>query len=121
MAYYKGSIMAQKTTMIPTTIKNEIAHRVDTFNKKHHATMHCEYYTNIKGKFIYLMRRSKFYGSNERVCRLEYDGNLEKMNFAVFKYSSETYDSDTMFVDGAGLFDGTIEGAMKAGLKIYPM
>ncbi len=42
------------------------------------------------------------------------------MEFAVFKYSSETYDANEFFFPGAGKLDGTIEGALRAGLEIYP-
>lgn len=55
----------------------------------------------------------------EKVCRLTYNGNLEKMSFAIFKYSSETYDPNEFFFPGQEYVNGTLEGAMKAGLKAY--
>jgi hypothetical protein len=45
---------------------------------------------------------------------------MDNWEFAIFKYSDERYDSEEGFFPGAGLVDGTIEGAMKAGLQAYP-
>lgn len=38
----------------------------------------------------------------------------------MFKYSSETYDPNEWMFPGQELLDGTIEGALQAGMKIYP-
>ena len=45
---------------------------------------------------------------------------LIKWEFAIYKYSSEGYDDDEFFFPGAGNVDGTVEGAMLAGLEAYP-
>jgi hypothetical protein len=45
---------------------------------------------------------------------------MDDWEFAIYKYSSERYDPDEWFFPGVGLVDGTIEGAMKAGLEAYP-
>lgn len=57
-----------------------------------------------------------------KIGRLEWTGDMESWNFAVFRYSNERYDDGEalFFMPGASLLDGTIEGAMKAGHKIYP-
>jgi hypothetical protein len=41
-------------------------------------------------------------------------------DFAVFKYSREQYDPHEWMFPGQELLDGTIEGALRAGMKIYP-
>jgi hypothetical protein len=51
---------------------------------------------------------------------LEYTGDIKKWDFAIFKYSDERYDPEEWFFPGAGHIDGTIEGAMRAGLEAYP-
>jgi len=51
---------------------------------------------------------------------LEYAGNIDNWDFAIYKYSNERYDPDEWFFTGAGYVDGTVEGAMKAGLEAYP-
>jgi hypothetical protein len=60
------------------------------------------------------------YGRVGRVCRLKYTGDIDKWEFAIYKYSDECYDPDEWLFPGAGHLDGTIEGAMRAGLEAYP-
>lgn len=45
---------------------------------------------------------------------------MDNWEFAIFKHSDERYDAEEWFFPGAGWMDGTIEGAMKAGLEAYP-
>jgi hypothetical protein len=52
--------------------------------------------------------------------RLTYTGNINDWVFAIFKWSTETYDPHEWMFPGSGFLDGTIEGAMKAGLEAYP-
>ena len=40
--------------------------------------------------------------------------------FAIFKYSSDRYDPEEWLFPGYGHLDGTVEGAMRAGLEAYP-
>jgi hypothetical protein len=46
---------------------------------------------------------------------------MNDWGFAIFKWSSERYDPDEWMFPGSELLDGTIEGAMKAGLQAYPV
>ena len=79
---------------------------------------YAHYVTTYRGAFLYLghQRGGKFWP----VCRLKYTGDMEKWEFAIYKYSDERYDPEEWFFDGAGEVNGTIEGAMRAGLKVYP-
>ena len=45
---------------------------------------------------------------------------MQKWSFAIYKYSDEQYDEEEWFFPGSEHVDGTIEGAMKAGLEAYP-
>jgi hypothetical protein len=45
---------------------------------------------------------------------------MDSWEFAIYKYSDERYDPDEWMFPGAGHIDGTIEGAIKAGLEAYP-
>jgi hypothetical protein len=76
------------------------------------------YVTNYRGAHLYLghQRGGKFWP----VCRLTYTGDMENWEFAIYKYSDERYDPDEWFFTGGAEVDGTIEGAMRAGLKAYP-
>ena len=54
------------------------------------------------------------------ICRLTYTGDMQHWDFAIYKFSDECYDPDEWMFTGAEEVDGTIEGAMRAGLKAYP-
>jgi hypothetical protein len=51
---------------------------------------------------------------------LEYNGEMDNWSFAVFRYSRENYDPEEWMFPGAEELDGTIEGALRAGMQIYP-
>jgi hypothetical protein len=103
---------------IPEQIKKQADEIVKAFNKKVLKDANHYYTTRYKGSYLYLDRYD--YGMVSQVCRLKYTGSMSEWEFAIFKYSDERYDADEWFFPGAGLVDGTIEGAMKAGLEAYP-
>jgi hypothetical protein len=52
--------------------------------------------------------------------RLTYTGDPASWEFAIYKYSDERYDAAEWLFPGSEHVDGTIEGALKAGLEAYP-
>jgi len=98
---------------ITDKIKKEVQNIVDKFNKEHKSKFLVKY----RGRFLYLSKVDMFNITN--VGRLEFRGDMDNWSFAVFKYSSETYDPDEFFFPGRGELDGTVEGALRAGLDIY--
>ncbi len=76
------------------------------------------YVTTYRSTFLYLGHQSG--GKIWPVCRLTYTGDMSNWEFAIYKYSDERYDPEEWFFSGAGELDGTIEGAMRAGLEAYP-
>tara|TARA_B110000967_G_C18353885_1_gene302645 strand:+ start:236 stop:529 length:294 start_codon:yes stop_codon:yes gene_type:complete len=94
---------------IPTELKEQIITKVQVLNKK----LNLDYKVRISGKYFYLDN------NGEKTARLKYTGGMLNWDFAIFKWSSETYDSEEMFFPGAEELDGTIEGAMKAGDLAY--
>lgn len=76
------------------------------------------YVTSYRGAFMYLghERRGKVWP----VCRLTYTCDINNWEFAIYKYSDERYDAEEWLFPGSGEIDGTIEGAMHAGLQAYP-
>jgi len=76
------------------------------------------YLTNYRGAHLYLGREHG--GRFGPICRLTYTGDMNRWDFAIYKYSDEAYDPEEWMFDGAEEVDGTIEGAMRAGLKAYP-
>src|SRR5262252_5177197 len=103
---------------IPDAVKTEVTAIVQHFNTTVIRNSHCLYVPRYRGKFLYLDRQDD--GSQHPICRLEYTGKMEEWLFAIYKYSDERYDEAEWFFPGAGHVDGTIEGAMKAGLEAYP-
>jgi hypothetical protein len=133
--------MAKKASTIPTQAKYEALADVQAFNEANRT----EYLLSFKGNYAYLGRgvkpkntqaafeaASKFMppklaklfvnkSVETKVGRLTWKGN--GWDFAPFLYSSETYDTSgeaRFMMPGAKFLDGTIEGALKAGLQLYP-
>jgi hypothetical protein len=51
---------------------------------------------------------------------LDFHGGMDDWKFAIYRYSRDRYDPDEWFFPGAELVDGTVQGAMKAGMEAYP-
>ena len=104
---------------IPKQVQERVKEVVLRFNEKHFGgrKRDVEYIPRFGRKYLYLDRSD--YGTVGPVCRLRYTGNFDKWEFAIFKYSSETYDPDEWMFPGSDHVDGTIEGAMLAGLEAY--
>jgi hypothetical protein len=103
---------------IPQKIKNQVDTIVQRFNQEHSTDPGSSYYTvRYRGKYLYLDRAD--YGELGPICRLTFMGKMDNWGFAIYKYSSERYDPGEWFFPGSALVDGTIEGAMNAGLEAY--
>ena len=105
------------TRGIPDEVKTEVEAIVQHFNTTVIRNPHCRYVLRYRGKFLYLDRQDD--GRLSPICRLEYTGKMEKWYFAIYKYSDERYDEEEWFFPGSEHVDGTLEGAMKAGLEAY--
>ena len=103
---------------LPNDVKKQVEEIVTRFNTTEICNPYCRYVPRFRGKFLYLDRED--YGRRHSICRLEYTGIMEDWYFAIYKYSDERYDEEEMFFPGTELVDGTIEGAMRDGLKAYP-
>ena len=109
--------MAKKS--IPNQVKAEIATVIDRFNQEVCQQYMTTYVPRYRGNYLYL-DRVNFMGNQGPICRLTYTGDLNSWEFAIYKYSKNRYDPDEWMIPGIGLFDGTVEGAMKVGLEAYP-
>jgi hypothetical protein len=103
---------------IPEEVKRQANEIVMQFNKNGIADLNVSYLTRYGGRFLYLDRVS--YGHSGPICRLEYTGDINQWEFAIFKYSDGKYDPEEWLFPGSEHVDGTIEGAMKAGIEAYP-
>ena len=116
----KSKPRTRRTTTrgIPDEVKTDVEAIVQHFNTTVLRNPHCLYVPRYRGKFLYLDRQDD--GRQHPICRLEYTRNMGDWSFAIYKYSDERYDTEEWFFPGAGHVDGTVEGAMKAGLEAYP-
>lgn len=107
-----------KASDIPESVQQQVDEIVQKFNQRVIKDPHRYYVTRFRGKFLYLDRHD--YAFLSHVCRLKYTGQIDDWDFAIYKYSDGVYDQDEWMFPGSGHVDGTIEGAMKAGLQAYP-
>jgi hypothetical protein len=105
--------------LIPDEIREEVSVIVEKFNQRELKTIDVRYIARFQGRFLYLDRVA--YGEKEPVIRMEYFKEINEWEFAIFKWSTEIYDPEECFFPGSELVDGTVEGAMRAGMRAYPV
>jgi len=120
--------MPKKQT-VPTDIQEEVQKLVDEFNRQHFKKADSimraffgnkvkpGYSVRFKGKYLYLDRNDHIKPSP--ICRLTWNGKMDDWGFAIYKYSRNQCDSEEWFFPGADEVNGTVTGAMKAGMKAY--
>lgn len=105
-------------TPIPDAVKTQVADRITAFNHAYIQDSQIYYLPRYRGAFLYLDRCD--YGQVGPIGRLTYTGALDRWEFAIYRYSDERYAPDEWLFPGAGALDGTLEGAMRAGMAAYP-
>jgi hypothetical protein len=103
---------------IPVEAREEALSTIARFNQEILAGSECRYIPRFKGKYLYLDRED--FGDIGPICRLDYNRRKRLWDFAIYKYSADRYDPEEFFFPGSDLVDGTIEGALKAGMEAYP-
>jgi len=116
---------------IPLEIQVEVQKLVDEFNRKNINKVspllrmilggngNNRYVARFKGKFLYLDRIER--GKPSPICRLTWTGTMDEWIFAIYKYSDNHYDPEEWFFPGAEKVNGTVAGAMEAGMAAYAM
>jgi len=104
---------------IPEAIKTQVADRITAFNRAILQDPHVYYLPRYRGAFLYLDRCDN--GQIGSIARLTSTGSLDRWEFAIYRYSAERYDPDEWLFPGAEELDGTLEGAMRAGMAAYPL
>jgi len=104
---------------IPDEVRAQVDAIVEQFNKKELRGSRSFYVARYRSNYLYLDRND--WGRVGPICRLKYNGAMDNWDFAIFKYSDERYDPEEWFFPGGGYVDGTVEGAMRAGLEAYPV
>jgi len=113
----QGLIMGKK--LIPDEIREKVTNIVEIFNQQEFKTTDVRYIARFQGRFLYFDRIA--YGKKEPVSRMEYFREINEWEFAIYKWSTNTYDPDEFMFPGSEFIDGTVEGAMRAGMKAYPV
>jgi hypothetical protein len=120
--------MPKKAT-IPVEIQEEVQRLIDEFNnselKESTSLLSAFFFKKIKrgysarfkGKFLYLDRTDRH--EPLPICRLTWNGQLGNWDFAIYKYSNDKYSPEEWFFPGEEFVDGTVTGAMKAGMIAY--
>jgi len=109
--------MAKKSKQkIPAPKKEQALETVSRFNEEHGTA----YSLRFRGRYAYLAREDRGMPDLTRIGRLEYLADKDRWKFVVYRYSKERYDPRESLFPGAGHLDGSIEGALRAGLEIYP-
>lgn len=103
---------------IPAEVKAQVEDILERFHAIEIRDPRCRYVPRYRGKFLYFDREDD--RRLHPICWLTYTGKIDDWSFAIYKYSKERYDDQEWFFPGSGHVDGTIEGAMKAGLEAYP-
>lgn len=114
----KAAVTKRKKQTIPDDIRAQVEERVAVFNQEVIREPRQFYTVSYRTPYVYVGRSSS--GHLSPICRLTYTGNMDDWDFAIYKYSDESYDPDEWFFPGSEHVDGTIEGALKAGVKAYP-
>jgi hypothetical protein len=108
---------------IPSEIRTAVQKLIDEFNLENFNDDDFKefgivgYSARFKGKYLYLDRDDL--GDPSPICQLEWNGNIDNWDFAIYKYSDNCYDPEEWNFPGAELVDGTVTGAMKAGMQAY--
>lgn len=120
--------MPQKQS-IPFDIQAEVQKLIDKFNsvnlKESTSLLNAffpskkkrGYSARFRGKYLYLDRTDR--SEPLPICRLTWNGKMDNWDFAIYKYSSEKYDPEEWLFPGEEFVDGTVTGAMKAGMAAY--
>ncbi len=103
---------------IPREIRQQAEEIVERFNREVLKDPNRYYVPRFRGTHVYLDRCDCDVVS--QIARLTFRGKIDNWDFAIFKYSSMRYDPKEWMFPGGGFVDGTIEGAMRAGLEAYP-
>ena len=102
---------------IPAFVRNLVEQAVEDFNRDEISGSGKTYHVRFQGCYVHVDRDDGI--GPCPVFRLEYTGDLSDWGFAIYMYSADDYDEEENFFPGADKLDGTIEGALRAGMKAY--
>ena len=111
---------ATKKVALPPEIKEQVEELVEKFNRQTFKGDPNYYFVaRYRGDSVFFDMCK--YGRLGPRCRLKYCGQMDNWEFAICKYSRNNYDPDEWFFPGSNHVNGTVEGALQAGLEAYPV
>jgi hypothetical protein len=105
---------------IPSQQRREAESIIERFNREALGGGRVRYAARFKGHYLYLDRMDFWGGEWAPIGRLKFTGEAAPWQFAIYKYSRDSYDPDETWFPGYDEFDGSIESALAAGLAAYP-
>lgn len=97
----------------------KVSRIIDEFNQDiFQGQKDIEYFATFRANFVYIHRLDP--EREEPISRIKFSGDFDNWEFAIYKWSSESYDPNEFFFPGREKFDGTVLGALKAGHEAYP-
>ncbi len=102
---------------IPEDVREDVRQVIAHFNEEELRATGKAYSARFEKEHVFLDRDDGI--GPEPICRLTYNGDLYDWAFEIYKYSADDYDPEETLFPGAELVDGTIEGALRAGMKAY--
>jgi hypothetical protein len=115
-----GVFVMASSKKIPSDVQKQAEEILERFNNEQLKDTGIRYVFRFKGKYLYIDRQDLSSARPSPICRLQYTGDPSNWLFDVYLYSDNCYDPEEGCFPGRDLVDGTIEGALYAGLEAYP-
>jgi len=104
---------------IPEQIKESVEIIVNEFNETKLVEFNCKFVAEYKGNFLYLLLDEGL-PKLAPTLRMKFKGSMDNWEFAIFKWSNETYTTDYFFIPGCKHVNGSISSALQAAIIAYP-
>ncbi|MBN1311100.1 MAG: hypothetical protein JXB30_06740 [Anaerolineae bacterium] len=104
--------------VVPSHVRAQIKEIVKAFNEREIDDPECYYVVRFREQYVFLAQDGL--GGPYQICRLTYTGDMNRWEFAIYRHIKDRYDPGVGPFPGSEHLDGTIEGAMRAGIEAYP-
>lgn len=111
-------MMDHEPRPIPEYVRQQLNQVIEAFNNSELADSGSHYVARYRASYLFLDRSD--HGRVRPIIRLQYTGRLDAWEFALYRPSQEDYETDVSFFPGERQVDGTLQGALQAGLEALP-
>jgi len=106
-----------KRKSIPHRLQIEIDRIRTAFNLRVLREEELRYVAQFRSGYLYLLYDTP--DGVEPFCRLEFTGDMNRWDFSVYRSTSKRFHPPAQSFAGNAFLDGTVEGALKAGVVAY--